>query len=110
MRTQQAATLSYVQNDTQPPVSFTIVGTDGVTPMDLTGYQATLAFRVSPTRVVTKAATFTNAAGGQFSFGWAAGDLDTVGQYQAQVTLISSAGGRQSWQQIFITVVPQAGS
>lgn len=77
--------------------------------MDLTGYTATLAFRISATRVVTKFADMSNAINGQFSFAWSTGDLDTPGQYPAQVTLVNSAGGRQSWQQIFIGITEQAG-
>ncbi len=103
----QIANLAYVQGDSAPGPQLTFRDYLTRQPRDLTGYTATLAYRVNPSRIVEVEADLTQAASGIVRFSWSVSDLDTVGEYQAQVSLIAPSGQRQTFQQFYLSVTPR---
>lgn len=110
----QKGVLSFATGDQSPPISIQYFNrgkpatptTPAVpkTPRDLSAYTAKLSFRVSATRVVVRDADMSQAAEGIVEFDWGPTDLDTVGTYDAQITLIDNAGRAQTWNVLVISV------
>lgn len=85
----------FKKNDTYPPLTATLVDSAG-DPVDLT--DATVKFRMvdASGAVVVSAGTvsITNALAGEVSYSWAAGDVDTVGEYRGEFSATLFGGGK----------------
>ncbi len=87
-------TVKFKQNDTLPNLDVTLVDDDDAA-INVSG--ATIRFLMrapgSTTTKVDAAGSIVSAADGQVRYSWAAGDLDTVGSYDAEFQVTFGSGG-----------------
>lgn len=85
------------QNDRLPVLNATLVDGNG-NPVNLTGTAVTLNMRDSANnvKIAGAACTITNAVGGQVSYAWAPGDVNTAGTYSAEFE-VAFAGGNETF-------------
>lgn len=79
----------YVENDTLPIIYGTITDDDGITPINLFGYQITLHIAY-PVKLIKDAIVY-DVTTGEFMFTWARGDL-RAGTWNAEIQIISPEG------------------
>lgn len=80
----------FVENDTLPIFYGKLLEDDGVTPIDITGYDITLHIGYRPTPLI-KDATVDDGTTGEFSFVWLDGDLK-AGTWSCEIQMISPDG------------------
>lgn len=112
-----ATTKTYKRNDTGPPI--TIACLDGNTPQDLTGATSAKFIMGSvnaqgvATQKVTAAMTFAaDRTTGRVTYTWGPTDLDTTGEYKAEVEITWANGQKQTFPSdsyLGITVVADVG-
>lgn len=98
MTTPQYQVLDFVEDDAKA-IMFTMVGSDGVTPVNITGYTLVLQIRknqkdgVTPSGdVLSKTASITSGPAGQAQWAFATGDLNFTGICDTQIK-VTDAGG-----------------
>lgn len=97
-----ATSKTYKRNDTGPPI--TIVCLDGVNPQNLTGattakfLMGTINAQGVSTIKVNGTMTFdADRTTGKVSYDWGNTDLDTVGEYKAEVEITWANGDKQTF-------------
>lgn len=94
--------IELVENDQLPE----IVCDFGI---DITGYGAITLHIKYPAALggpITKTASITNAALGQFKFAWAAGDLKR-GRWPAEIELINASGKPLTFRDVWLDIAPE---
>lgn len=86
------------QNDTLPILRDTLYDPDGKVAI-LAGATVLFKMRAKGSQVVkiSSAAVITDAQAGTVQYVWASGDLDTVGEFEAQWEVTYSGGGVQTY-------------
>ena len=98
-----ATSKTYKRNDTGPPI--TIVCLDGSNPQNLTGATSAKfimgtinASGVATTKVAAGVMTFdADRSTGKVTYDWGNTDLDTIGEYKAEVEITWSNGDKQTF-------------
>lgn len=106
-----ATTKTYKRNDTGPPI--TIACLDGNTPQDLTGATSAkfLMGKIDANGVstITTQGAMTFAADrttGQVTYDWGATDLNTTGEYKAEVEITWANGDKQTFpSEGYLTII-----
>jgi hypothetical protein len=112
-----STTQSFKRNDTGPPIVITCL--DGDLPMNLTGATSAkfIMGTISSTGVnftkVSALCTFnSDRATGRVTYDWAVNDLNTAGEYKAEVEVTWASGDIQTFpadDYLTIVVIPDVG-
>ena len=96
--------IEMVENDTLPELSVTY------NDVDLTGYAIELHIKYNSANggTLTKTATVTSAADGEFKFTWAAGDLKP-GRWPAEIEIVDASGKVITFHGLIFNIVPEIG-
>lgn len=62
-------------------------------PIDLTGYDVRIAYRINRGTQVVRTGTLADAAAGQITYAWVAADLNTVGLMEGDI-VVGNGGNR----------------
>lgn len=85
----------FKKGDTYPALTATLTDSVGAA-VDLTG--ATVTFRMVDSAgtvvVAAGAVSITNAAAGEVSYSWQAGDVDTVGEFRGEFNAVLFGGAK----------------
>lgn len=108
-----AIDLTVVQNDTKPDLNLTIVDSNGIA-IDITDFTVRFKFRTCDesnlifNRICIKSAPL-SGSDGKCTLFWALGDLDTVGDHEAEIELTNNlnSGVQTVPRNIYIRVRPE---
>ncbi len=104
MSTLAVTTLEMVATDTLPEFEFQYLEDDEVTPIDITGFTITMKIkRPSPSALLTKTMTITDAALGKFKVEWTTGDV-VAGKQKAHVIIVDTLSKQITFKGIFFEI------
>lgn len=90
---------TFKKNNTSPPMLYILEAPPG-TPIDLRGLTVTFYMRIedpsadTPYKVSAGVCTLVDAENGEVRYDWQSGDLDTVGDYNAEFRVQTASGPR----------------
>jgi hypothetical protein len=99
----QVQFIHMVEGDTLPVLACTFTG------VDITGYSIVFRSKRPDGTVMSRAATITAAATGEFEFRWQTGDIAVPGVQQAEIEVTTAAGKTQTFQGLALDVRRQIG-